>query len=241
MGRKKSKPAPLPTLEEQLAAHDAVEPPDGIILDRDGAPHAPSAARQTWVRKRLAIVDDIRHRDSKRMRDPGPDEGGRWSAPPYALQHGHAEEVAPKNLGKEIPKDLTQHPKRIATQRMIDRYKTQGLITARQWRAADRLWRIWRESGRDPSLIGNYSPDVARGAPDPDRKMIGRTEAVADWEDCRRLSGVLGFSALVDVVIWDRSASDWARGKGHSVRVSADIGMAFLRGGLDVLVAHFRY
>jgi len=241
MAKKKGRALPLPSLDEQLAAHDAAEPRDGIVLDpEDATPGAPSADRRAWARRRLQLVGEVRHRDSKRMRDPGPDEGGRMSASPYVLQHGHVEEVAPKDLGKELPKD-SQFPKRIATQRMIDRYETKKLLTARQWRAGDRLWRIWRESGRDPSLIGNYSPTTIRGTLDPDRKMIGRTEAVADWEECRRLSGVLGFSALVDVVIWDRSASDWARSKGHSARVSADIGMAFLRGGLDVLAAHFRY
>lgn len=163
------------------------------------------------------------------------------SPSPYALQHGHETEVAPKSLGKELPKEPSAFPKRITTQRMIDRYRAQGLLTARQWKAADRLARIWRDTGRNPSLVASYSPDQVRGSVDPDAKMIGRTDAVADWEECRRLCGVLGFGALVDVVVWDRSASDWAASKRTTARDCATVGMAFLRLGLDTLAAHFRY
>jgi len=226
------------SLERQLCELDDAAPPGPVVVN--GTLEPPSAERRAWSRERLGIVGRLRRRRAKQLADPGPDEGGRYSPSPYALQHGHTVEVAPKDLGKELPKD-SQFPKRITTQRMIDRYRAQGLLTVRQWRAADRLWRIWRETGRDPSMIGNYSPDRVHSAPDPDRKIIGRTDAVADWEDCRRLCGVLGFGVLVDVVIWDRSASDWAAAKRTPARDCATVGMAFLRLGLDTLAAHFRY
>ena len=235
-----SKPREL-SLEDQLRALDADEVPgDPVRRDLDSDPMQPSAERVEWARKRDEIVGRLRQRENKRLADPGPDEGGRYSPPLLSKEFAEIVEVAPKDIGKELPKD-SQFPKRIATQRMIDRYRAQGLLTKRQWRAADRLWRIWRESGRDPNIIGNYSPDLIRGAVDPDAKMIGRTEAVAEWEDCRRLCGGLGFGVLVDVVVWDRSAGDWARSKGHSKGLSKHIGMAFLAGSLDVLAAHFRY
>lgn len=229
------------SLEEQLRELDANEVPgDPVrILDSDGDFKQPNPERVEWARKRAEIVARLRRREAKRMADPGKDASGNFGPSPYAVV-GHVVDVAPKDLGAELPKD-SAFPKRITTQRMIDRYKAQGLLTARQWKAGDRLWRIWRDSGRDPNIIGNYSPDVIRGAADPDGRMIGRTEAVADWEDCRRLCGVLGFQVLVDVVIWDRSANDWALSKRHSAKLSRHIGMAFLRGGLDVLAAHFRY
>jgi hypothetical protein len=71
-----------------------------------------------------------------RLVDPGPDEGGRFSPSPYLLQHGHSVEVAPQEL--RITKD-SSFPKRITTQRMIDRYRVHGHITLVQWKAADIL------------------------------------------------------------------------------------------------------
>lgn len=232
------------SLEEQLRELDANEVPGDPVRMRDVAGRTgpliqPSPERVAWVRKRADIVARLRKREGKRLADPGKDASGNFSPSPYAVV-GHVIGVAPKDLGTELPKDGS-FPKRIETQRMIDRYRAQGLLTARQWKSADRLWRIWRDSGRDPNLIGNYSPDAIRGTTDPDAKMIGRTEAIADWEDCRRLCGVLGFGLVVDVVIWDHSAADWAARKGHSTRDQATIGMALLRGTLDTLTAHFRY
>ena len=232
------------SLEEQLRELDANEVPGDPVRMRDVASATgpliqPSPERIAWVRRRADIVARLRKREAKRMADPGKDASGNFAPSPYAAV-GHVVGVAPKDLGIELPKDGS-FPKRIETQRMIDRYRAQGLLTARQWRSADRLWRIWRDGGRDPSLVGNYSPDVIRGTADPDAKMIGRTEAVAEWEDCRRLCGVLGFGLLVDVVVWDHSAADWAARKGHSTRDQATIGMALLRGTLDTLTAHFRY
>ncbi len=232
------------SLEEQLRELDANEVPGDPVRMRDvagttGPLIQPSPERVAWVRRRDDIVARLRRREAKRMADPGKDASGNFRPSPHAAA-GHIVEVAPKDLGSELPKDSAL-PERIATQRMIDLYKAQKFLTVRQWKSADRLWRIWRDSGRDPNLIGNYSPEVIRGATDAHERMIGRTDAVAEWEECRRLSGVLGFSLLVDVVVWDRSAADWAARKGHSVRDQATIGMALLRGTLDTLTAHFRY
>ena len=238
MGRRK--PAAALTLEQQLAAVGDLPLATGPYdVGLDGDLHR---RRVAWHDSRRDLQDRIRARDAKRARvvDPGPDASGNYDVSPYQIAHGHQVEVAPKDLGKELPKD-SQFPRRITTQRMIDRYKAQGLLTKRQWRAGDRLHRIWRDTGRDPSLTASYSPDQVRGNIDPDARAIGRTEAVADWEDCRRLCGGLGFGVLVDVVIWDKAAGEWARSKGHSIRDSGAIGMAFLTGGLDVLAAHFRY
>jgi len=229
------------TLEQQLAALGARPVFADIAEPWMGAHVEPTIKAQLdWDRRQRDLQAAITYRDAKRMRDPGADVSGNFDISPYAVAKGHQVETAPKSLGKDLPKD-SAFPRRITTQRMIDRYKAQGLLTKRQWRAGDRLWRIWRETGRDPSMIAGYSPDHVRGILDPDRKMIGRTDAVADWEDCRRIVGGLGFPVLVDVVIWDKSASDWAATKRTPARDCATVGMAFLRLGLDTLAAHFRY
>lgn len=241
MGNKGNpKPKEL-SLEEKLRELDANEVPgDPVrVLDSDGGFRQPSPERITWVRERADVATKLRRREAKRLADPGPNDSGHFAPSPYSAR-GHTIGTAPKELGTELPKH-SAYPKRNETQRMIDRYQKQGFLTVRQWKSANRLWRIWRDSGRDPSMIGNYSPDRIPGAADVHDRMIGKTEAVADWEDCRRLCGVLGFELLVDVVIWDRTAADWAAGKGHPTRDQATIGMALLRGTLDTLTAHFRY
>jgi hypothetical protein len=224
------------SLDEQLRELDENAPPGPLWCFDKLMP--PSAERIEYVRKRQEIVDRLRRREGKRLADPGPDEGGRLAPSPYALQHGHLVEDAPKELRSSPDSSF---PKRITTQRMIDRYKAMGVLTARQWRAADRLWRMWRDTGRDPTLTASYSPDRIQGSGDPDARMVGRSGAVAEFENCRRLVGVLGFGVLVDVVIWDQTAADWATRNKHPKRVSGAIGVAFLRAGLDALAKHFRY
>ena len=224
------------SLEEQLRELDENAPPGPVVFDGKLLP--PSSDRMAWVRRRQEIVTRLRRREAKRMGDPGPDPSGNYSPSPYAARD-HVVEVAPKEL--KASADSINFPKRITTQRMIDRYKAQGLLTARQWRAADRLWRIWRQTGRDPNMIANYSPDQVRGSGDPDGKMVGRGDAVADMDFCRMLTGVLGFSLLVHVVIWDRPASEWTAIKRTSARYKKAFGMDMLQQNLDILARHFRY
>lgn len=225
------------SLEEQLRDLDD-SAPAGPVWSFDKL-MPPSAERVAYVRQRQELVTRLRRREAKAMADTGPDASGNFGVSPYAAR-GHVVEAAPKDLGNEIPKHSNK-PDRIATQRVIDRYRAQGFITVRQWRAADRFWRIWRETGRDPCMSASYSPDQIRGSQDPDARMVGRSAAVAELDECRRLLGVLGFGCLTDIIIWDLPAGAWARTKRTSARDSAAVGMAFLRQGLDLLQTQFRY
>lgn len=226
------------SLEQQLRELDA-NAPEAPHLDAMGDRlTVPSSERLAYVDKRTELVTRIRKRDGKAMRDPGPDEGGRFSPSPYLMQHGHLAEVAPQDL--RTSKD-SNFPKRITTQRMIDRYQVRGLITRRQWRAANRLWSTWRASGLDPKMTANYSADVVSGSGDPDARMVGKGDAVAEYlTSMAKLAGGQ-HSVAVHVVVWDCSANDWAVKRGHKQRVSEAIGMAFLRDALDVLASHFSY
>lgn len=230
------------SLEEQLRELDENEVPGDPVR----APHMhddrysliqPSAERVEWARKRAEIVGRLRKRDSKNMRDL-PDEGGRYSPSPYTLQHGHLVEVAPQDL--RTSKD-SAFPKRIATQRMIDRYCVQGIITTKQWKAANRLWMQWRATGRDPKMCANYSPDQIRGSGSPDARMVGHSAAVAEYLTTMSKVSPMGYGVLMHVVVMDGSAAEWAQLRAHSVRVSGAIGLAFLTAALDELVAYFGY
>lgn len=248
MGKRRNAKAAVRTqelsLEEQLRQLDENEPPGTPVRDfgiagQEGAYLQPSAERVAWVKRRAEIVARLRRREAKRMADPGPNESGNYAPSPYAAA-GHVVEAAPKDLGKEIPRN-SAFPLRIATQRVIDRYRAQGFITAREHRAADRLLRIWHQTGRDPKLIANYSPDQVRASADPDARMVGRGDAMAEWDACTALTGVLGFELLVHVVVWDRPAGEWTTKKSMPDRRRMDFAMDMLRQNLDILARHFRY
>lgn len=174
-----------------------------------------------------------------RMVDTGPDEGGRWSPSPWLLQHGHVVETAPKDLGGELPKD-SAFPKRIATQRMIDRYRTHGHITPVQWAAASRLWELFHGAGWNPRITSGYSGKVdnetTHGA-----QLSHRIEAAELYLKAMMAVPYRAKGVVIHVVIIDAAASDWARVRGHSARDSARHGMDRLRAGLSALAKHFAY
>lgn len=233
------------SLEEQLREHDADEVPGDPVRDNfTDTLNTPSAERVEWVRKRNEILGKMRTRTLSLMADH-PDEAGRFSPSPYLVQHGHVIEDAPRQLKiKERGKhgvDDSAFPKRIATQRMLDRYHVQHLITRRQWRGGDRLWRLWRSTGLDPKLCANYSPDIISSSGDPDARMVGRGDAMADYLAAMAKVGAVGAGVLVYVVVWDGSAQDWALSRGHSRRLASAVGQAFLSDSLDILAAHFGY
>lgn len=237
-----------PSLEEQLRELEENAPPgpvmwnmaDGLKLDE------PSAERREYARKRIALLDAIRDRDRKRLADPGPDASGRFAPSPLHVQHGHIVEDAPKTLkiadrGKVAPHD-SAFPKRIATQRMIDRYCAQGIISRRQHRAAERLWKQWRATGLDARMCASYDPDQIRGsASSADERMAGRSDAIAAYLTTVGKVSRAVRPCLQHVVIYDGSAAGWAALRGHSARVSGPIGLAFLTEALDELAVHFGY
>lgn len=241
---RKNKPKPRElSLEEQLRVLDDNAPPGPLMFDGPSGLElaTPSAERMEYVRKRADIVARLRKREAKALADPGRDEGGRMSPSPYALQHGHRVETAPKSLGKELPKDGA-FPKRIVTQRVIDRYKAHKHITGREWLAADRLLQTWHEARVTPTTTALYSPThgVINKMPSSDEKIARHMEAavtmVEIWEAgvpwrCR--------GCVQAVVIDDMSAADWARKRGYGQNQSKTHGLARLRQGLQALADYF--
>lgn len=241
MGRKR-KP-PLLSLEEQLRAHDRDAPPGPTYhvgyFDDPKEMHLDdiSAERMQWARKRVALVEAIRKRDAKKLRDPGHDASGNFSPSPYAAR-GHKVDVAPKEL-RSNP-DSEQFPKRITTQRMIDRYRAQGHIDAKEWIAADHLHRLWHTAGWDPRMTSPYVGKVDNNTTHSGQLSHRMDAAEAYFEGLkaipRRAKGV-----VLHVVIVDGSASDWARLRGYGQRQSQRLGLKRLRQGLSALVVHFGY
>ena len=172
-----------------------------------------------------------------RLVDPGPDEGGRWSPSPYRLQHGHEVEVAPQQL--RTSKD-SSFPKRIATQRMIDRYHRHQLITHAQWKAADTLWQLWDAAGFNPRIIGGYAEYVSKSA-QHEGQLSHRIEAADRYLIAMRRVPLRAKGCVTHVVITDAPASDWARIRGYNQRESKRRGLHRLRQGLTALATHFGY
>ena len=113
-----------------------------------------------------------RIKERTRLIDPGPDASGRYSPSPYALQHGHQVETAPKEL-RSTPD--SSFPKRVATQRMIDRYKARSQLTLPQFRAAEFLLAAWDESGLEPKLVAGYDPVTVQGSSTKDALIAKRS------------------------------------------------------------------
>lgn len=252
MGKRRKPKSPLrvlaQTLEQQLRELERSAPPapmygsgmaDKVELE------VPSAERREYARKHDALLDAIRDRDRKRMADRGPDASGRFAPSPFYIQHGRIVEDAPKSLkiadvGKVAPNDSAV--KRYVNQRMIDRYKMQNIITHKQHRAAERLWKQWRATGLDAKLSSSYDPDQIRGgSSSADDRLAQRSDAIAGYFATTAKVSAACRACLVHVVIHDGSAAGWAALNGHPARVSAPIGLAFLRAALRELVAHFGY
>lgn len=236
-GRKTATRAPERSLEEQLRELDENEVPGEPVRIGDFL-NQPSAERVAWAAKRAEIVGRLSMRKSKLMRDH-PDEGGRYSPSPYLVQHGHKVEVAPQDL--RTTKD-SAFPKRILTQRRIDRYlHVDKVINSVQHKAGARMWSLWYATGLEPKMCANYSPDIVSGGGSPDGRLVGRIDAVEEYvTTMKKVSRVL-VPVLVHVVITNGSAGDWARLKGYSARVSGSIGVAFLCEGLNELANQFGY
>lgn len=173
-----------------------------------------------------------------RLVDTGPDASGRYSPSPYALQHGHMVEVAPKEL-RSTPD--SSFPKRITTQRMIDRYRAHGHIDLREWQAANALWTLWHDAGLNARLASAYDPVMVQSSKSTDGLVAKKVDAATMFVAV--MAGVPYRSAGVvrAVVIEDWSASQWANGRGFIGRDSERHGLARLRPGLQALARILGY
>lgn len=173
-----------------------------------------------------------------RLRDAGPDQGGNYSVNPYAAR-GHVVEVAPKEL--RANPNSQQFPKRIATQRMIDRYLSHGHITDAEYKAAEAVLRTWTDSGLEARVIGRYENDVPQGM---------RTHGAFIDDRCDGMDLFVKFLAAIPsksrgavraVVVEDIAASDWARRLGYGQRSAKAHGMLRLKQGLQAIAVKFGY
>jgi hypothetical protein len=239
MGKKTRKPKPPTlTLEQQLAAMpprpelDPVEP----WMDAAGA-----EAQIAWDRQRQALLDQIRQRDADAVRlvDPGKDASGNWSPSPYAAR-GNVVRPAPKKLGVEIPKDGS-FPKRVETQRMIDRYRIRSQLTLSQFRAAEFILEAWQSAGLEPKMIAGYDPVGIPGSSTMDALLAKKGDGLLAWNALIDVVPYRSRGVVRAVVIEDRSAGEWARERGYRRDDSGRIGMGRLRAGLQALAAHLGY
>lgn len=180
----------------------------------------------------------IRQREASRlMVDPGVDASGRYDVSPFAAR-GHVIEVAPKEL-RSSPD--TSFPKRIATQRVIDRYRAHGHITDREWRAANAVWELWIGAEREARVTSGYEPAIMSSGTNQDGKIAKRIDAAVAFVEIMRIVPYRSQGVVRAVVIEDWTASDWARLRGKGTRDSKGHGLDRLRLGLQALAAFMGY
>ena len=173
---------------------------------------------------------------AERLRGNGPDASGNYDVNPYSAR-GHVVEVAPKDLGPEVPKH-SAFPKRIATQRMIDRYLAHGHISAVEHRAAESMWRAWVDAGLEARVCAGYDPDAVSGGGSTDGMIATRIDGADSMVGLMSLVPVRCRGVVRAVVIEDISAADWARRWGYGDRASKEHGLARLSQGLRALAQH---
>jgi hypothetical protein len=231
---KKPKPPPLPTLEEQLHAHDATEPPGPTVgALHDAMLQVPSPERVVWAKKRLSLAEAIGKRDRGRDADLDKPVGGNFG-PTAAAQRLHRVDVAPKSLDKLLPKD-SQFPKRIVTQRMIDRYLAHRHISQDEWKAAEMLLQFWMDKEMQAKTTSGYDPVMVQSSPNMDGRLAKYLDAALGYTRLMKAVPYHCQGVVMAVVIEDRSASDWARRRGYGRRDSERLGMERLRQGLSAL------
>jgi len=179
-----------------------------------------------------------KHRSRGRLRDPGPDQSGNYDVSPYAAR-GHVIEVAPKDL-RSNPNSQA-FPKRIATQRMIDRYFRAGHIDEREWKAATSLWELWCDAGLEAKVTSGYEPVTTNGQASQDHKIAKRVDGAREFVDAIDDVPYRSRGVVNAVVVLDWSASQWAAGRGLGRSDSERLGMMRLRAGLSALADAWGY
>lgn len=236
MGKRRKGRVDLLTLEQQIEVMPARPTLDPVEpwMDAAGA-----EAQVAWDRRRAELLKAISHRDAKKLRDPGRDGSGNYSPSPYAAR-GHDVEIAPKSLGKELPKEAS-FPKRITTQRMIDRYKARSQVTLRQWRAANTLWEWWNAMGLEQRVAAGYEIVTVHSSPSKDGLIAKKLDAATCWTEAMQAVPYRSRGVVRAVVVEDQSAGAWAHQRGVRRDDSGRVGMGRLRAGLQALAEHLKY
>ena len=240
MAKKGKTPKPLPpSLEEQLRRHDANAPKGPTMMSFANRLEyvAPSPERVAWAKKRGEIVDAMHKRDGNRLRDPGRDASGNFSPSPYA-ERGHRIETAPREM-RDRPD--SQFPKRISTQRVIDRLLDRGVISALEWRAAKALWEAYCGAGEAARLVAAYSPISVHSTPDPDGLACMRIDAGGRYMALRAMIPARCLGVVIHVVINDWELSTWGLRTVRSERARRQKGEMRISQGLSALARRLRY
>lgn len=167
-----------------------------------------------------------------RLRDGGPDETGRYGVNPYAAR-GHVVEVAPKELRGS--KDSEQFPKRIATQRMIDRYLAHKHISEAEFKAANMLWEMWNAAELEAKVTSGYEPVIMSASANMDARIAKRLDGATAFVELMRIVPYRSQGVVRAVVIEDWSVTDWVKLRPYRRADVARAGLDRLRSGLQAL------
>ena len=94
------------------------------------------------------------------------------------------------------------------------------------------LYRMWYGAGRAPVLCSDYNQRVARGTGNGSE---AREVARQGYLDALRGLPKGFYGVVVAVCLIGESAQEWAEKSGRR----GDVGIEYLRDGLDVLIEHF--
>jgi len=199
-----------------------------------------AAFRQVeWDRRARELREAIRRRDAKRARDPGPDVSGRFDVNPFLVAKGHKVEVAPKHLRSDP--DSQSFPKRMTTQRVIDRLKARGTISHREWMAGTVLWERWSQAVTGDRLVSAYEFITTYGSPNIDRLVEKRLDAAMVYLDCMALIPVRFRGVVMHVVVDDLDLSAWGVKTAKSERSRRRRAAKLLTRGLSALAKGLGY
>lgn len=173
-----------------------------------------------------------------RMVDPGPDASGRYAPSPWHMQHGHLAETAPRDL-RSTPD--SSFPKRIVTQRVLDRYKAHKHITAKEWQAGNALWELWNGALLDAKVTSGYEPVIMSSPANMDARIARKIDSATAFLEVMALVPYRSRGVVRAVCIEDWSVSDWDNLARRKSRDSGGIGMEHLRQGLRALAEFWGY
>lgn len=238
MGKKRKMPKVMLTLEAQLATMPERPTFPNIAEPWMGEHVQPTIAAQVaWDDRRAELQRAIRYRDAKRLVDPGRDASGNFGVSPLAAQH-HTVDTAPKDM-RAGPD--SQFPKRITTQRVIDRLKARGNITETEWKAANTLWEWWCAAQTGDRLTAAYEPVTVYSPANPGALVARRMEAAQAYVVSLSLIPNRCLGIVKHVVINDWELSEWGVNTRRSSRSKRREATNRLSQGLQALARSMGY
>lgn len=148
--------------------------------------------------------------------------------------------VVVSRQGKDRPNPFRQQH---GEARAIDRYRTRGSITQRQYEAGDRLHCDMVRAGHAPRVTANFLG--TGGGSECTYGMPATMAQVAARQRCRNAANAVGrrlWGVLVAVIWQDMVASAWAVDEGiGDERHARTAGMIALQIALDTLADHYGF